>query len=356
MLENIKLDKYLSILKSIPFQKPFFKQKISIGLDIGSSNIKLIVLEKKQNEMILKKFCHAAIPQGADAATLLDSFVKSEGLAGSCVNVSLAGPAVVMRYISFPPMTLQQLKSTMQFEAKEYIPFPLEEVILDCSILKEKMQDGKMLVLLVAVKKSVIQERLGLLEKAGLTPRIIDVDCLCLVNAFNYSYRPSAKQPQEKGEIISLLNIGAQFTNMVIIQDGILEFSRDIAVGGSDITKKISETKGVDYNQAELIQADPQKSEEVISIIEPIINNLSYEIRLSIDYYENQNGLTMDRIFISGGLSNSARISKILSDSLGIAVSSFDFISAIKADAFLNPEELKKKQNSFAIALGLALR
>ena len=84
-------------------------------------------------------------------------------------------------------MSLSELKAAMQFEAREHIPLPLEEVILDCAILNEKIEENKMLIALAAIKKTVVQERIVLLERCGIRPKIIDVDCFCLVNAFNHS-------------------------------------------------------------------------------------------------------------------------------------------------------------------------
>lgn len=308
---------FLSKLKIPDF---LLKQEPSIGLDIGSSGLKLIELEKKGKEKILKRFSYMELIPGADAGSSLSDFLKSQKLAGRQVNISVSGQSVVMRYLSWPRMTLGELKNAMHFEAKEYIPFPLEEVVLDCAIVKDNFENSKMLIVLAAIKKVILQERLGLLEKAGLTPKIIDVDCFCLANIFAKSY--SVLDASAKEKTIALLNIGALTTNMAIMDSGILRFSRDISFG----------VKGL------------------------ALAGLSSEITTSIDYYENQNGRPVEKLLVSGGGSYSQDTLNFLSHQLNLPVESFDNLYGIAIDPGLNVEEFKPKKNLFAVALGLALR
>ncbi|MEK6568110.1 MAG: pilus assembly protein PilM, partial [Candidatus Omnitrophota bacterium] len=102
----------------------------------GSSSLKLIELEKKGKEKILKSFFYSELTPGLPLGSSLRDFLKSQKLEGRQVNISVSGQSVVTRYLSWPRMTMAELKNAMQFEAKEYIPFPLEEVVLDCAIIK----------------------------------------------------------------------------------------------------------------------------------------------------------------------------------------------------------------------------
>ncbi|MDO8748167.1 MAG: pilus assembly protein PilM [Candidatus Omnitrophota bacterium] len=310
----------MDFLKKIKIPDFLLKQEPSIGLDIGSSSLKLIELEKKGKEKILKRFSYVELTPGADLGNSLSDFLKSQKLAGRQVNISVSGQSVVTRYLSWPRMTMNELKNAMQFEAKEYIPFPLEEVVLDCAIIKDNFENSKMLIVLAAIKKVILQERLGLLEKAGFVPKIIDVDCFCLANIFAKSYRVSDASVKEK--TIALLNIGAQTTNMAIIDSGALRFSRDISFG----------VKG------------------------SALAGLSAEITTSIDYYENQNGRPVEKLLLSGGGSYSQDTLNFLSHQLNLPVDSFDILSGVAVDQNLNLEEFKPKKNIFTVALGLALR
>lgn len=297
------------------------KESLSIGLDIGSSHIKLVVLERKGKEKTLKKFSSAALAPGIEA---LDTFVRAEGISGRPVNTSLSGQSVVMRFIDLPQMNKEELRSAIQFEAGELIPFPLEEMILDCAIIREKIKDKKMQVAVAAVKKSAVHERLELLEKVGLTPKIIDLDCFCLANAFTHAYDAANADGSSGGKVetIGLLNIGAQVTNLVILENGALKFSRDIAFGGREST----------------------------------LGSLASEISSSVDYYENQIGLPIEKLYSSGGAGGLPGITDFISRHLNVRLCHFDVFSGIAIDSALNNEALKAAQGMFVVALGLALR
>lgn len=310
----------MEFLKKIKIPDFLLKQESSIGLDIGSSSLKLIELEKKGKEKILKSFFYSELTPGLPLGSSLRDFLKSKKLEGRQVNISVSGQSVVTRYLSWPRMTVVELKNAMQFEAKEYIPFPLEEVVLDCAIIKDNFENGKMLVVLAAIKKTILQERLGLLEKEGLIPKLIDVDCFCLANIFNKSCFALDASVREK--TIALLNIGAQTTNMAIIDNGALRFSRDISFG----------VKGL------------------------ALAGLSSEITTSIDYYENQNGRPVEKLLVSGGGSYSQDTLNFLSHQLNLPVDSFDILSGVALGQGFNAEEFKPKKNLFTVALGLALR
>ena len=310
----------MDFLKKIKIPDFLLKQEPSIGLDIGSFSLKLIVLEKRGKEKILKSFFYSELTPGSPIGNSFSNFLKSKKLEGRRVNISVSGQSVVTRYLSWPKMTLAELKNTMQFEAKEYIPFPLEEVVLDCAIIKDNFESDKMLVVLAAIKKTILQERLGLLEKEGLVPKLIDVDCFCLANIFNKSCFALDASVREK--TIALLNIGAQTTNMAIIDSGALRFSRDISFG----------VKGL------------------------ALAGLSAEITTSIDYYENQNGSPVEKLLVSGGGSYSQDTLNFLSHQLNLPVDSFDILSGVAVGQGFNVEEFKPKKNLFTVALGLALR
>lgn len=307
------------------FKAPFFslKSSSSIGIDIGSAYIKLIAIEKKAKIASLKKFAASALTFGAGSLNTLKEFVESQGISGHAVNTSLSGQSVVMRTIALPRMSREELKGALQFEAKEIIPFPLEEMILDCAITQGEIKDNKMRVAVAAVKKSAVEARVELLGKLGLTPNIIDIDCFCLANAFTHRY--DLAQPQacvNKPETVGLLNVGFSVTNLVILENGAVRFSRDIAFGGQ----------------------------------EQSLNSLVSEINSSVDYYENQIGLQIEKVCLSGGSGAVPAIHDFISSHLSLPLVNFDVLTGIAVDPALDKDALIRAQGLFAVALGLALR
>lgn len=335
MAEIKLIEKLTSFVPRLKFSD-FLKKHSHIGLDIGTSSIKLVVFEEKlRQQKILKKFSSMLITPGLNLAQSVDSFIKKEAITGASVNISVSGPSVIMRYLIMPKMNMQELKNAIKFEIKEHIPFSLDEIVVDCGILKENLENNKMLVVLAAVKKVMLQERLSLLEKVGIVPQIVDIDCFCLVNVFNHNYAGFNKKEEPKDnnkgvseiqtaktEAIGLLNIGGRFTNMAIVEDGVVRFSRDIGFGGQELT----------------------------------LNNLVNEVSSSIDYYENQSGLPIEKIYLSGGAIQSSGVLNFLKEQLDVPILNLDISSGITFDKDVNKEEFKSKENLFAIALGLALR
>lgn len=306
------------------FKAPSFslKSSMSIGIDIGSAYVKLIAIEKKAKIATLKKFATSALTFGAGTLNTLKEFVESQGISGHAVNTSLSGQSVVMRTIALPRMNKDELKGALQFQAKEIIPFPLEEMILDCAITQEKIKDNKMQVVVVAVKKSAVEARVELLGKLGLTPNIIDIDCFCLANAFTHRYDLAQPASANKTETIGLLNVGFSVTNLVILENGAVKFSRDIAFGGQ----------------------------------EQSLNSLVSEINSSVDYYENQIGLQIEKVCLSGGSGAIPAIHDFISSHLSLPLVNFDVLTGISVDPALNKDALTRAQGLFAVALGLALR
>lgn len=327
------------------------KKKISqTGLDIGSSSIKLIRLSGSIDSPLLLNFDVIKTEERIDSQKkVLEEIARK--LSVKEVNISLSGPAVVVRYIELPKMTDEELKSSMKFEAEKHIPFDTKEVILDCQIL-EHIGQGKMRVLLVAAKKSAISERLNLIRSAGLSAKIIDCDSFALTNAFLLNFPDIDKESN-----IALLNLGKRLVAIEILKGKYPYFTRELPIGGKDFAKAISERLSLDINAAsELIEHPQERYNEVVDIIKPIITHMIEEIKLSLNYYENQMGMAVDRIYLSGGLSSFKGLANIFSESLGVECNLWDPLQRLKIDKDLSPERLDLVKNQLPVALGLAIR
>lgn len=336
-----KLNKYLF--------KPV--EKISIGLDIGSSLIKLVKIRFLKEKFEILDFNTAAAQ--TDLTPVLKTMIKPKF--GEKVNLSVSGPATIIRYIRFPKINDNELKQTLQFETPKYIPFAVSEVNVGGHILKKDLPDNKMLILLAAAKKEVINHRLQLLEEVGLTANIIDLDSLALINAFNFNY---FQDDNLKGKAVALLNIGALITNLNIIEDSIPLLSRDIYIAGNNFTQKISDMLELDFKSAEELKLNPDKErlDKVVAAIESVLSNLTNEIRTSFDYYESQGSSSVAKIYLSGGGSLFAGLKDMLAKQLGIEVEYWDPLRQISLTEHIDREKLKLFSKQLGVAVGLALR
>lgn len=331
------------------------QSKPTVGLDIGSSSIKAVELKSVDSELELINFIvtpfEKDIPRKDLAEAIKKTFAETN-FESRKVNTSISGQAVIVRYIQLPRMSEQDLRSAIRFEAEKHIPFKIDEVILDCQILESDSGDNKMRVLLAAAKKKFIEDHIKLLSDAGLEVRLIDVDSLALINAFQANLSPSAK-----GATCAILNIGASRTNINIVKDGSSYFSRDVMSGGNDLTQAISEKMNIDFSEAERLKCQrEEKKGKVSEIIQPALDNLAAEVRLSFDYYESQFEKGINKLYLSGGSCNLPGLDKFLADSLGVSVESWDPLSVLSINAQIDQAQLTPLRAQLPIAIGLAIR
>lgn len=335
--------------------KSFLKKKAksSVGLDIGSHYIKLCELIKKEGNYYLNAFGIERLVDGSPRGKIstIKKLIRQSGITTNKVNISVCGPAIIVRYILLPQMTKSQLESAIKYEAEKYIPFNIEEVILDAPLLEERREDGKIRVLIVAAKKSFIEEYVKLIESCNLQPQLVDVDSFGLINSFLLN------NPNEKTEgIIALLHIGERFTSINILKNNVSHFMRDIPTGGKELTKLISEKLNIDLEDAENIKCDPKdRGEEILSIVTPALNNLLGEVSLSFSYYEDQLERGIDKVFLSGGSAKLKNLDKFLSSNLGMEVVTWSPIAKLKVNPELNLERLKACLPMLTVSIGLAL-
>ncbi len=335
--------------------KKFFRKKVenAVGLDIGSHYVKLCELTKRQDKHYLNAFGIERLADTSSEARIaaIKKLTQENHIGTNKVNISVCGPSVIVRYILFPHMTKAQLESAIRYEAEKYIPFNIEEVILNTPILEEKREDNKIRALIVAAKKTFVEDYLKVVETCGLECQLIDVDSFALINSFLLN------NPNERSrDIVALLHIGSNFTNINILKDKVSHFMRDITVGGRDLTKMIAEKLDIDEASAENLKCNPgDREEEILSIINPALTNLLGEISLSFSYYEDQLERGIDKVFLSGGSSKLKNLVQFLSSNLGMEVAIWDPTAKLQINPALNQERVRSSSPMLAVSIGLAL-
>jgi len=329
----------------------FSKTKFSVGLDIGGSAVKFVKLRFSKDTVELCDF--NIEPAAVDLIPALKHIAESQDT--KKVNLAVSGSSTIIRYVSFPKMSETELKQALKFETQKHIPFSIEEVEVDSYILKQDFPDNKMLVLLAAVKKDFLSQRLKLLEEAGLKVGLTDLDSLALVNAFNYG---SSAGDKVKNTIVALINIGFSSSNLNILENSIPRLSRDIHYAGRNFTEKIADSLNLDFKSAEALKLNPDKErmDKLAAAMESAAVNLSSEIRTSFDYYESQGSSSVSRIYLSGGGSLFTGLKDMLTNLLGIQVEMWDPLTQISLSGDIDSQKIKSVSGQLAVALGLALR
>ncbi|MBI3615494.1 MAG: type IV pilus assembly protein PilM [Candidatus Omnitrophica bacterium] len=324
----------------------------SIGLDIGSTSVKGVLLKSAPQGPPLVRFATAPILPGAELpqrAQAVQQVVESlrDGRQVRVVT-AVAGPSAVLRSVLLPKMSPQELKGALAFEAEKYIPFKLEEATLDFSIVGDR-PEGRMEVLLAAARQELIQSHLALLEAAGVTPYAVDLEALALANAWGKSH------PNPGSEGVALIHVGARGTILIFLLGSLLQFTREVSVGGSSFTQVIGESLQLDALQAEAIKCRPEtRSAEVQTVLQPLWEKWLTQCRASFDFYEDQSGQRIQRVALSGGSSRLAGFKEWIQEGLGVPMEEWNLLEGFASE--VDPAQMEQNRDSLGVAVGLAVR
>jgi len=337
-----------------------------LGLDIGSSSIKIVELEKKRSGFVMKAFSSIALPEDAiidgdiiNHAAVVDAIkaaVKESAASAKQASSSVAGASVIIKHIAIPKTQPKDVEDQVYFEAEQYIPFDMTEISLDFQIVQEDMGDGKMDILLVAAKKDFIEKRLSAVREGGLEPEILDVDSLALANIYweNYEHQPDTAA--------LLIDVGAALTKINIVSENSTLFTRDVAIGGKNLTTEIQNKMNVSFQEAEGLKVDAclsgQIPQEMTSIVASIVENISLEIRRSLDFFlAASTPYHVSSVYLSGGSCRIIGLKEALEEIIGIPAEYLNPFNKITASGKeFNEEFLAAISSSVAIPMGLALR
>ena len=346
---------------------PFFKKKDVIALDIGSSSIKLVKLNQAKKGWEMEKLGIAYLPPEAivdgsiiDSMSItgaITSLIKENAIKVKDTVSSLTGHSVIIKKVSMPAMTEEELSESIQWEAEQYIPFPMTDVNIDFQILGEDTEGrGQMDVMLVAVKKEVINDYVNVIKEAGLNPVIIDVDSFALENMMelNYTFAPD--------ENVAMVNIGASITSISIIAGGVTVFTRSIPMGGNQYIEEIQRNFNISFKEAEDIKLGKESGSmepvELSSVMNAVSTNLTMEVKRSVDFFLGGSpGVVINKILLSGGGAKTKGLAELMQESTAIPVEVVNpFIGVAYDPKEFDEEYLKEMAPYFGVAVGLATR
>jgi type IV pilus assembly protein PilM len=369
--------KLAETLKSLKLDKFRIKSKDAIGVDLGSTSIKIVQLKGSGGRWKLHRCAHLPLPNAgpdvpaperrAQAVGLLKDFVhKQKGALSKSAVVSVSGNSVIVRFVKFPKMSRDDLAKMIVIEAEPYIPFSIPEVNLDFQILGDVVEEAqkKMETILVAAKKEIVNARVEITQQSGLNPILIDVDAFALQNAYENSFGTTAK------ETALIVHMGAFVTTMVIVENGVPKVVRDVFIAGNAVTKALQRNFQCDGKQAEVMKARAQilvtpedreramadankETLQMSTVILPVMKDLLAEIQRSLDFYLSQGtDRQVARVLLSGGASRLGNLMPYLAQELRLPVEAFDPFQRIDGAQSIAPE----LRSLFSVAVGLALR
>jgi type IV pilus assembly protein PilM len=345
------------------------KSKLAVGLDIGSSSVKLVQLKEKKGGYALVAFGAAPLPPEAivDGALMnsaaivqaIQELVAQHKVKTKEVAIGVRGHSVIIKKISMPRMSQEELDESIQWEAEQYIPFDVKDVNIDTQILTpDGDAAGQMDVLLVAAKKDMINDYTSVCAEAGLTATVVDVDAFAVQNAFEANYDSSPS------DTVVLVNVGAAVSNINVISRGVTTFTRDITMGGNAFTEEIQKQLNISYDEAEALkvggqgETDAVVPQEVERVIQAVADQMGGEIQRSLDFYASTaaDG-KITKAFLSGGTARVPALYKVVEARAGVPVEILNPFKNVEIDnKKFDPGVIVAAAPSAAVGVGLALR
>jgi type IV pilus assembly protein PilM len=344
----------------------FGGKKGIVGLDIGSRQIKVVQLKDVKTGYQLEGIgIVSLLPELIVDGAILDSFrvvetikelISEKHFQVKDATIAVSGhSSVIIKRVSLPQMTEDELSESIKFEAEQYIPFDIEDVNLDFQIIGQREEDDQMDVMIVAVKKDKINEYTSAVRESGLSPVIVDVDAFALENLYEINYEI------REDENIALVNIGASTININILRGGVSIFTRDSAMGGNLHTEALQKGFVISFDDAERLKhgeaVEGVSHDEVASVLNSASEEIITEISKSFDYYKGATRQEeIHEIILSGGCALVKDFVPLLSERIGIGVKIIEPFKNINIPAKFDKGYLQKVGPVVAIATGLALR
>lgn len=338
----------------------FTSENEFVGVDIGSTALRIVQIKKDSGRNNLIAFASVPIPGSISrsdskldmqtVAQIIKNLFETTKISTKSVVTSLPTSSVFSTIIKMPPMSKGELAKAVKFQAEQNIPLKIEDVRFDWQVVRENPITKETAVMIVAAPKTKTERMLELFEMAGKQVVYLETSAIAVARALS--------QPNDP--LTMILDIGAIATELTIIENGVVSHVRSLPSAGFALTRSVSQSLGLDIEQAEQFKIRFGLSEnklegQVFRAMEPVLTNVIEEIRRSLKFYLDQFGGALKKIVLTGGGSCTPEILSYLRSELNIEVVQGDPWTNIVYDPNLKGE-LNENAFTFACAVGLAKR
>lgn len=341
------------------------EQEPLVSIDIGSSKIKAMVMDVTGSKPVLQ----AAGLTPTPANSIKNNVVVNPDHIGAAIRslidaneimleravVSIPGPTVFTKKITTSYSPLKDLDNNIRFEAGNFVPHNMNDVYLDYQVLSTN-GTSSMDVLLVAVKNDIVQSYLQAVTEAGLEPAIADVDYFAIENMFQLNY------PEASDQTVALIDVGARFSAVSILQDGQSLFSGDVSVGGRLYTDALVETLGMEPGEAEEAKVgtsiEGYDDSLIVETLDRTTEHVASELHRNLGFFWNAAGTdrAIEAIYLSGGSALAPGLLESLNSLTGLDCELMEPFKEVDWSENFDQDYLEEIKNSMGVSVGLALR
>lgn len=342
-----------------------FGKKNIVGLDIGSSSIKAVELERSHGEVVISQLALEALANDI----VVDSMIVDSGTVASAISkvlsehnftskqvaTAVSGHSVIVKRITMQTLDEPELGEAVRSEAAQYIPFDMNDVNMDYQVLSEDWDGPTLDILLTAVKKDKILNYTSALQLSGHQPAIVDIDAFALQNCYEFNYDPAPTST------VALLNLGASVMNINIVRGNLPLFTRDVSVGGNQYTDSLQKDLNLAFEDAEALKLGKKVSslsdETKLPILQQVTEIIVLEIQKTFDFFRaSAEGEHIERIYLAGGSAQVQGLMEALRQEFSIPVEMLNPFLRIVPPIGEGAELIDRNAAQFVVAVGLALR
>ncbi|MCA1779565.1 MAG: pilus assembly protein PilM [Xanthomonadaceae bacterium] len=339
----------------------------TIGLDIGTSSVKLLQLSKTGSTYRVEHFAIEHLPEGAfaehainnvdEVAKAIRSALKRSGTKARHCAMAVSGSAVITKVIHLPAdLEESEIEGQIEIEAGQYIPYPRDEVSLDFEILGRSARNADSVeVLLAASKTENVETREAVADEAGLKARIIDVEAFAIANAFELIRQ---RDGISDSSVIAILDIGDVRSSLTVLRDGRSIYYRDHPFGGRELVEETIRRYGLDAEQARFWKRreDPPAGFED-EVLEPYRQNIIQQIGRALQFYSSSRDYaSISTLFLAGGGALVGGLVDAVGSELGMDCELADPLKNLKIAPRINAGTLDQYRPALVTVSGLAMR
>ncbi len=332
--------------------------KSYLGVDIGTLSIKIAELSgengrpKLQNYAILSNYnlIENKTPKvfGGEASSMLRKILKESGAVSREINMSAPIFSSFLTVMELPPMPSSEIASAIQFEAKKYIPVPLDSVLVDWSLVGSAAE--KISVLLIAIPKDLVNEYAAIAKDADLKLENLELETMSAARSLIGNDPVPAV----------LVDMGSRDTTISVVDGGRPIISHSIETSGEDLTRALSSSLNINWRRAEELKKEQglkimEGNGQISGVITPLLDVIIGAVKNIIALYSSKSGKKIEKLIIYGGAAKMPGFDKYLNKALGLDVIIGNPFGKIMYDEKLNPA-IKDIGHELTIAVGLALK
>ena len=347
----------------IPLGSFTFIPKTFLGVDIGTSSIKVVELYRWGDRRSLKNYGemeiesvykkpfrtfekNALLLERADISKALQAVLQEAHMEGKQTIFSIPDFSSFFTNFELPPMTKKELSDAVAFEARRHIPVPLSEVVFDWQVIEGTYdQKTPLSVLMVAVPNEVVAQYQEIAKGAGLSLVALEAEVFGLIRSCVW----------EDERPIVLLDIGAQSTAINVVFKGSLRISHSFDIAGNTLTERIAKSLSIDYEYAQREKAEKGMTGQYAPILSPLIDMILLEVEKITESFQQSKGRSIEKIILGGGSARLPGLKAYVEQNMRKEVEISDPFRSIYYPSILE-QTIKEIGPSYAVSVGMALR